>query len=308
MYNRLLLFALAIGFLLTGCKKTEATFDPPTEARLIFKFKFDSTQARLNNIGEPSDVAPGNAAQHPNMLAMSSHYIELAQNATTPLGGGDIMYRAAETTADSSGQTAIDWEKSVLASHDSTFLVVPVKAIKPGDYEYLRVSLSFQKAEVEWYLDTVIMAIPIDTVIKGTLSGFIGFNTYIKNFILGTDTVQVNGNRKQGYWGFNTLLTYGLDSFPFSTTGQAPEGATTVVNPIFATSPIPAGSCVVTAAFTPGKLTITGTETQDIIVEISFSTNKSFEWTEVVHDGKWEPAKGEKVTDMGIRGMIPVIK
>jgi hypothetical protein len=28
----------------------------------------------------------------------------------------------------------------------------------------------------------------------------------------------------------------------------------------------------------------------------------------VVNDGKWEPLKGENITDMGIRGMIPTIK
>ncbi|MEJ0102606.1 MAG: hypothetical protein WDO19_08660 [Bacteroidota bacterium] len=78
-----------------------------------------------------------------------------------------------------------------------------------------------------------------------------------------------------------------------------------MVNPLFSTSPIPAGSCVVTAAFAPGKLKITGTETSDIVIEVSLSTNKSFEWTEVIDDGRWQPGKGEQVTDMGIRGMIP---
>jgi hypothetical protein len=41
---------------------------------------------------------------------------------------------------------------------------------------------------------------------------------------------------------------------------------------------------------------------------VSISTNKSFEWNEVVNDGKWEPAKGENVVDMGIRGIKPVIE
>jgi hypothetical protein len=66
----------------------------------------------------------------------------------------------------------------------------------------------------------------------------------------------------------------------------------------------------VTAAFVNGagnKLVITGNETSDIVVEVSLSTNKSFEWTEVVADGKWEPSKGEQVVDMGIRGMVPRI-
>ena len=76
-----------------------------------------------------------------------------------------------------------------------------------------------------------------------------------------------------------------------------------MVNPLFATSPVPAGSCVVTADFPAGGVTITGNETKDIVVEISLSTNKSFEWIEVINDGKWAPSKGEEVVDMGIRGM-----
>jgi hypothetical protein len=216
------------------------------------------------------------------------------------------LYKAAETSA--GGENAIDWERSTLASNDSVFLSVPIKAIKPGDYEWLRLSLAYQAADIKWFLDTVILGVPIDTTLNGTLAGFIGFNTYIKTFTVGDSVITVNANKKQGFWGFYTQLQYGPDTLKYAITGQSPEGGTTVVNPIFATSPIPPGSCVVTAAFTPGKLSITGKETQDIIVEVSFSTNKSFEWHEVVADGKWEPGKGENITDMGIRGMIPVIK
>jgi len=78
-----------------------------------------------------------------------------------------------------------------------------------------------------------------------------------------------------------------------------------VVNPLFATSPIPAGSCLATGAFAGGNLHITGNETKDIVVTVSLSTNKSFEWVEVVNDSKWEPTKGEYIVDMGVRGLIP---
>ena len=58
------------------------------------------------------------------------------------------------------------------------------------------------------------------------------------------------------------------------TTGQAPAGATTVPNPIFASSPIPQGSCLVTGEFeTP--LVINGDETEDIVVVLSVSTKRS---------------------------------
>lgn len=95
--------------------------------------------------------------------------------------------------------------------------------------------------------------------------------------------------------------------FGFLSTGQAPPGATTVPNPIFATSPIPQGSCVVTAQFaTP--LIVTGNETKDINIIVSLSTNKSFEWIDVDHNGTYDPNNGDQVIDMGIRGMIPIIQ
>lgn len=112
----------------------------------------------------------------------------------------------------------------------------------------------------------------------------------------------VNGNRLQGYWGFE-VNDIGVPVL----TGQAPPGTTTVPNPINATSPIPAGSCVVTGAF-PIPLTVTGTETEDIVIEVSLSTNKSFEWLETDADNVWEPENGEEVQDMGIRGMIPTVQ
>jgi hypothetical protein len=77
-----------------------------------------------------------------------------------------------------------------------------------------------------------------------------------------------------------------------------------VPNPIFATSPIPQGSCVVTGAFTQ-PLVITGNETQDIVVTLSLSTNNSFEWVDSTPDGKWQPEVNEQVVDMGLRGLIP---
>jgi hypothetical protein len=132
----------------------------------------------------------------------------------------------------------------------------------------------------------------------GTLASFVGFNTYIGTHSIGNNFFTVNGNRAQGYWAF------GLDDFLYSSQGQAPAGATTVPNPLAATSPIPAGSCVVTGQF-GNALQITGNETSDIVVTLSLSINHSFEWQEVNADGKYEPAAGETVVDMGLRGLIP---
>ncbi|PKP18780.1 MAG: hypothetical protein CVU07_01210, partial [Bacteroidetes bacterium HGW-Bacteroidetes-23] len=77
-----------------------------------------------------------------------------------------------------------------------------------------------------------------------------------------------------------------------------------VPNPLFQTSPVPQGSCVVTGKF-ENNLTLVGNETSDVVVTLSLSINNSFEWTEVNNDGKYEPSAGENVVDMGLRGMIP---
>jgi hypothetical protein len=172
----------------------------------------------------------------------------------------------------------------------------------------MRLSLAYQNYDIRFNLDTVISGLPVKGEFTGTVASFIGFNSYIKSYTLKTDTIKVNGNRKQGYWGFESTGLIAGSQHTLKTSGQAPEGATTVVNPLFASSPIPAGSCVVTAAFKPGKLVITGKEQHDIVVEVGISTNRSFEWKEVINNGKWDPLKGEKVVDMGIRGMIPTIK
>ncbi len=298
---------LAAGFIiaLTSCQK-ESNDPGTTEARLVLKFKFDSTQARLNNIGQPQAVPAGNAGQSPLFNKMSAHYVELAPAAFTALGGGAVLYHAAETTV--GGSTAIDFEKSNFAGNNETFFSIPLKSIAAGEYEWLRVSLAYQNYDVNYYIDTVISGITIKQSFPGTVASFIGYRTYIKNHTIKNQSLTVNANKAQGFWGFETTVSFAGGNYPFITSGQAPAGATTVPNPIFATSPIPAGSCVVTAAFAPGKLKITGKETADIIIEVSLSTNKSFEWTEVVNDGRWEPGKGEQVVDMGIRGMIPRIK
>jgi hypothetical protein len=289
---------LCIVSLFFSCKK-ETT--KAVEPKLIFKFKFDPDQERLNNIGQPETMPAGHAGQSPSFNSMSAHYLELAPTALTALGKGVILYKAAETTT--GGSNAIDFEKSSFAGNNETFFEAPLKNVAPGEYDWLRLSLAYQNYGVKYYVDTVISGITVQQEFSGTVASFIGFNTYIENYKIKDQNVAVNANRKQGYWGFETMVNFGGVSYPFSTTGQAPEGATTVVNPLFATSPIPPGSCAVTSDFPGAGLIITGKETTDIVIEISLSTNKSFEWTEVVNDGKWAPTKGEQVVDMGIRGM-----
>lgn len=281
--------------------------DAPVEPKLIFRFRFDSTQVRLSSTGQPASVPAGHAAQSPFMNTMSVHYIELSATSSTALGKGAVIYKAPETNA--GGDTAIDFSKSILTSNNEVFYAVSLKDIAPGEYEWLRMSLAYQNYTVKYHFDTTINGTTIELDSSGVIASFIGYNTYITSYQIKTQSVTVNENRKQGYWGFETTLARDTSfNETYTVTGQSPEGSTTVVNPIFDTSPVPAGSCVVTAAFVPGKLVITGKETENIIIEVAVSTNKSFEWIESNNNGKWDPAKGESVVDMGIRGIIPTIK
>jgi hypothetical protein len=139
--------------------------------------------------------------------------------------------------------------------------------------------------------------------IDATLASFIGYNTYLGSYKVKDSVVPVNANKLQGYWALEGKV-FGVG---FLSSGQAPPGATTVPNPLFASSPIPAGSCLVTGQFA-APLVVTGKETTDINVVVSLSTNKSFEWIDVDHNGTYDPGNGDAVIDMGIRGMIPKIQ
>lgn len=283
--------ALAVLLLLTGCEKDKSidSGNNTRPANLNFVYKFDSTQVRLDGLGQPATVPLGHAAQSPRFNGMSAHYIELSPNAITPLGGGAVVYHAPEVST--GGATAIDFSRMTIRNNGETFFSIPLSQVTPGSYAWLRVSLAYQN-----YTITVH---GLGTSAPATVASFIGFRTYIPNFRVKDSTVQVNGNRDQGYWAFEgSLLGAG-----FLRTGQAPPGATTVPNPIFSTSPIPAGSCVVTGQFaTP--LVISGTETSDITIEVSLSTNKSFEWIDADGNGTFDPLSGDAVVDMGIRGML----
>ncbi|MEJ7610996.1 MAG: hypothetical protein WKF88_07445 [Ferruginibacter sp.] len=309
---KIIVAAFAAILIFTSCSKNDTITPPTPVANLVFKFQFDSTQARLNNIGLAAAMPAGHAGQNPKMNTMSAHYIELAPSAFTQIGNGAIIYKAAETTT--GGSNAINFSQALFAGNGETFFTMPLKNIIPGEYQYLRVSLAYQNFDVTWHLDTTITGlpggpVPVSQDFAGTVASFVGYNSYLNAYKIKNQTITVNGNRAQGYWGFETGGT--ILGFPFNqtATGQAPANATTVVNPIAATSPIPAGSCLVTGAFSGGnKLTITGKETKDIVVTVSLSTNKSFEWIDTNGNGKWDATKGEQIVDMGLRGLVPAFQ
>ncbi len=288
------IFLLFFCIQFTACRKSDGSLgtEPP---RLVFTMKFDSMQARLNNIGQPSNLQIGRAAQNPIFNSISAHHFELATNAFTPLGNGVILYKAPETSL--GGSSAIDFSRSIRKGEQGEYFALKLSEIPTGTYEYLRISLAYQNYDINFTNQGADYT--------GTVASFIGYNTYIGKHNIKTLNQTVNSNKTQGYWAF--------EGFGQIFSGQSPVGATTVPNPIFATSPIPQGSCVVTAAFVdangnPKPLVIKGGEAKDFNVRLSLSTNKSFEWVDTNGDGKFEPAAGEQVIDMGVRGLLPIIQ
>ncbi len=270
-----------------SCNDNESTTSEP---KLIVKITANTTQQRLDNFGNPSVIPTGNAAQTPEFNFIAGHYLEFSSNATTPLGGGTILYHAPETNL--GGATAIDFSQSIIKKSGETYLEIPLKEITPGTYQWVRFSVSYQNYKVKFYYNNQLFT--------GTIASFVGYNTYISQFKVNTQTVTTNANKLQGFWAFETNGTV--------QTGQSAAGATTVPNPLFNTSPIPQGSCVVTGKF-PTNLVITGNETSNITVNLSLSVNNSFEWNDANGNGKWDVESGqENVVDMGLRGLIPLVE
>ena len=280
-----LFLILVTAFSFFSCEDEDDSDNGPY---LIVKFQFDPNQARLNNLGQPATIPSGHAAQSPDFSKISAHYFELAPTAYTQLTEGTVLYHADETTQ--GGSVAIDFSKAVIVSEGEVFLKIPLSQVAQGNYEYVRVSLAYQEYNISVRNN--------GTDYQGKLASFVGYNNYITTHTLGNNSFPVNGNRLQGYWAF------ALNDLPYASSGQAPAGATTVPNPIASTSPIPSGSCVVTGKFAQ-NLVINGSETRDVVITLSLSTNNSFEWQEVTADGKFEPSIGENVVDMGLRGLIP---
>ncbi len=284
------LLALSLILMLSSssCKKDDKNNNNNTDGPMLrFKFVLDPTQQRLGNLGAPAAMPAGHAGQNPQFNGISAHYLELAPNQYTLLGSGTVLFMNEETTA--GGSKAIVFDKEIIKNNGEVFLEVPIKDVIPGSYEWLRVSLAYQNYNVQFDA--------IGSTFTGTLASFVGYNTYVESYKIKDSTVVVNGNKAQGYWGFETIYTVN--------TGQAP--ATTVPNPIQATSPIPLNSCVVTGGFAQ-PFVITGSETEDITVLVSLSTNKSFEWEDLNGDNTWDPLDGENVVDMGLRGLEPRIE
>lgn len=285
-------------------------------AKLHLKFKFDPTQGRLDNFGDPSTIAAGNAAQTPDFHALSAFLIELVPTQTTLPEQGAVVYRAATQAATPGGDfsTAVIFDQALVSDEEVVFLELPIKDIPTGTYEYLRASVTYQNASVKFNLKNMPPPLPssLDNQ-SGTFAGFIGFNSYISTHTVRNRSMAINADKQQGFWMFEPALDEPYQSGYLNAnatgieTGQAPAGSTTVVNLLadFGVN-IPFGTCIVTGDLDQ-PLIITGEETENITVTMSFSINQSFEWKDTNGNGQWDldvsTLTAEEVVDMGLRGL-----
>jgi hypothetical protein len=284
-YTAAVLFICSLLLFSLSCKKEK------DEPMLIVKYTFSPTQERLGNFGEPQDIPEGNAAQTPNFHLIGIGSLELIATVNELPTLNSLLYVGPLTNE--GGEEAFDFDQQLRVSNGEIMFRIPLKDITPGTYTYLRNSVEFQSYDINFiYTDATLGELSF----TGRLASFVGFKQFIRSYKIKDETVTVNANKTQGYFGFEyTVPVLGTQVLE----GQAP--GTTVPNSL-PSSPIPLGSCLVTGPFV-NPLTITGNETEDIVLNVSISINNSFEWTEIVEDGKYEPSIGETVVDMGLRGL-----
>ncbi len=292
-----------------ACDK--AKVHPKEEAQVVFKLKLDPTQVRLNGLAQPDPLPAGHAGLDPVYNGFSAHKIELVPHAFTPVNGGAMVYKGEETNM--GGSNAINFSEAVISNDGETMVRVPVSEIAAGTYQHIRVSVSYQNYDITYNINNVPLGNGQTIDLrqqKGTIASFLGFNNYITQVQPKDQSKTINANKLQGYWAFETSLAPTFAAFNDIYTGEA--AATTVVNPLSATTPTPPGSCLVVGSFDGNGLVITGDETEDMEVELSFSTNKSFEWQDDNGNGEWDIDVSnntlEPVVDMGLRGLKPTIK
>jgi hypothetical protein len=296
--SRFAVFAVSccLGMLLSACASpegedgsdagTEAGEEGGADPQLRIVLDVDPEQIRLDNFGEPAPEPPeGHAAQDPEFLLIGAHSAELVPDAYTLLDEGTQLFDSPHR------EGGVDFAELPVVTPSEELASVDLATLEPGTYEHLRVSVSFQRYRVEGHAEFM----GIDVAADVEIASFVEGETYIDEYELGDEVVTVGAVKEQGYYGAWSMYTGVIE-------GQVPVGATTVPNPLDETSPIPVGSCVVTATFDE-PFVITGDEDQDVVLHVSLSTNTSFEWIDGNSDGLWQPFD-EQVVDMGLRGMV----
>jgi hypothetical protein len=95
----------------------------------------------------------------------------------------------------------------VVVGKNEVFLSVPLSSISAGTYEFIRVSVTYQDFDIVYNANGF-------NNLTGTLASFIGFNTYITSYNVNQKEEEINANKLQGYWGFESTLLDRVSSYP----------------------------------------------------------------------------------------------
>ena len=306
-FNFLFIILLG-GALFSSCTSDVEVTPPETEAQLTISFLMDENADRLDNLGNPVSVPPGNAGQHPDFETLGLHFIGLYPDQFTAYDEGVTVF--SSPTTEEGGVAAIDFDEELFLTESDNSISIPLSEVSPGTYNYFRSSIGFQQYTVVYNLEGAANnpdwpdGLDDNIDVDGHVASFLGYNTYINSYTIENESVTVNGNKVQGYFGLESTGEVQGVEITEVTEGDAPQ--TTVPNPISGTSPVPPGSCVVTGRF-PNALVIPENATEDIHVQVTISINNSFEWEDGNGNGKYEPLLNEKVVDMGTRGVFPEV-
>jgi hypothetical protein len=291
---------------LFGCKK-----EP--DKMLHFVIKFDPLQEKLGNNGLPAALRTDLAAQSPALNSIGFNGIELVQNEFTKYGQGVSVFSTPETTL--GGDKAIDYQQVRLGKSGETIVSIPLKNVAPGTYNWIRTSVAYQNFDVIFNMLNVPFAGNFLEE-RGTMASFMASNTYITPYKIWEKMDSTKGNKKQGFWAFETKLSPAYKPYNRMFNGQSAAGSITSPNPLLQTAPTPLDNTILTGRL-EGPLSISGSETADVTVILTFSNNKSFEWEETINrNGKWDfnlqPVPGqpsvERVVDMGMRSLKASVK
>ena len=303
------------------------------ERYLILKFKFNDTLAPLNDTGGLYVMPNGNAAQTPVYNNIAANYVALSADSTFT-----NMALVYGTYLNDTTTNFVNYKNLVKVKDGEAFVSISLASIKPGTYNWLRVSIAYQNFDIKFRLDSNVASFSQNGVqypgaifngdYIGTIAAFSAFSTFVdeNGYIINEHKVpaynQYIGN---GVWALETHLGTGGIYYPSDYLNITGRANTTSVNPLWATrnSPTPKRSAVLTAnlnsiqydkygvkppAIAIAPLTITGAETESIIIECELLNKNSFEWQNGLGiNVGWEPHKGEPIFDYGVRGMRPII-
>lgn len=291
------LFAVPLCFTLcSSCHKDVKDF-----TYLNFSIAFDPMQDRLDNQGNPAPLAAGHGAQSPDMENVRIQYIEFVPDANTAYKDGEQLFKANQYNF--GGTYAIYFDSTLDAVPGGRFYSLNLKRLPAGTYRYVRVHVSWQHCMVQYDLNNVPGTGTLSDL-SGDLACTLGDASYYGMFAVGDSSLPVNAVLYPGVWKLSAVLPD--PSMSRIIGGQCPPGNITEVNPLYASSPVPPQTNIVTAAF-DDPLVLADDETRNLNVTLTLSVNQSIEWDDSNGNGAWDVdytgSSTEPLVDVGIRGM-----